>query len=96
MLKFRSTGPQVTRDCSQSTPPPPAPSPAEPLVFAGRTNTTELFMPFVGILYLLSCEKICSSESVPSKHTTSAQRRCNVTTLQQRCNDVVQRCVFTG
>ena len=32
-----------------------------------------------------------SRSAVPSKHTTaSSQRRCNVTTLQPRCNDVVR------
>ena len=29
-------------------------------------------------------------KNIPSKHTTSQQRRCNVTTLQRRCNDVVR------
>ena len=28
-------------------------------------------------------------ERVPSKHTTSQERRCNVVTLQRRCNDVL-------
>ena len=26
--------------------------------------------------------------TLPTKHTTSLQRRCNVTTLQRRCKDV--------
>ena len=32
---------------------------------------------------------------LPSKHKTSPQRRCNVTTFQRRCNDVVVTlCVY--
>ena len=56
------------------------------------------------------CEKKCAPSAFsilqsnqglsawrPSKHTTSHQRRCNVVTLQRRCNDVITTlCVCWG